>query len=156
MGQQCIAVPLPAVPRPAHRRAPYALCAAHDVRASSSPASPPRASSSPAPRYRNCTARRQLDSFLGITSGLQSDEAVVAALKKSKQLSGLSGSELKELLKACKKVWAGLGLRALGLWLGLGFKGGLSGCELRELLKACKKVGMRAAVCGGGATASLG
>ncbi|KAG2485663.1 hypothetical protein HYH03_015635 [Edaphochlamys debaryana] len=46
--------------------------------------------------------KRQVDSFMGRDSGLQSDEAVVAALKKSKFLANMTEPEFKELLKACE------------------------------------------------------
>lgn len=42
--------------------------------------------------------KAQLDSFLGLSSGLSSEESIIAALKKCKALKGLAESDLKQLL----------------------------------------------------------
>mgnify|MGYP001807267820 CR=1 FL=1 len=62
---------------------------------------------------------RQVDSFMGRDTGLKNEEAVVAALKKSKFLANMTDPEFKELLKACEQtdynpgeVRAALGLDA--------------------------------------------
>ncbi|GIL52865.1 hypothetical protein Vafri_8639 [Volvox africanus] len=46
--------------------------------------------------------KRQVDSFMGRDTGLKSDEAVVAALKKSRFLATMTEPEFKELLKMCE------------------------------------------------------
>ncbi|GLC48322.1 hypothetical protein PLESTB_000083500 [Pleodorina starrii] len=46
--------------------------------------------------------KRQVDSFMGRDTGLKSDEAVVAALKKSRFLASMTEPEFKELLKMCE------------------------------------------------------
>lgn len=53
------------------------------------------------------TPCRQVDAFLGRDMGLTSDEAVVAALKRSAFLANMSDAEFKELLKTCEEVRAG-------------------------------------------------
>ncbi|PNW86201.1 hypothetical protein CHLRE_02g076900v5 [Chlamydomonas reinhardtii] len=48
--------------------------------------------------------KRQVDSFMGRDTGLKNEEAVVAALKKSKFLANMTDPEFKELLKACEQT----------------------------------------------------
>ena len=60
----------------------------------------------PPPPPHTHTPNRQVDSFLGRDMGLKSDEAVVAALKKSKFMANMTDGEFKDLLKTSEQVGA--------------------------------------------------